>query len=713
MGVVWAADDPRLKRRVALKFVKKNTAAPEAVDRHLREARAASALNHPGICQVYDVGDWEDYSYLVMELLEGETLEQRVARGSVEPEEVLSIADQVCSAVGAAHGRGIVHRDLKLSNIFLQQTYDGVRVKVLDFGLAKASSSAVGESAETLMEAASTQPGTVLGTVAYMSPEQALGKPVGPPSDVFSLGAVIFEMATGEKAFRGATLGAIIQSILQHTPTWPATSRRLPRQLVQATEKALRKEPAERFATASALRDGLRSTSETVPEPGQQTRWWLLAGALMVIVLVGMTLAGLLGKTDEGDEPSTPARRAAPVIAVLPFTNSSGDPDQDYFGEGLAEEIINELSRYPEFSVLARSSTSRYRGTDLGALEVARALEADFLLDGRVRRSQDTIRLRVELSEGATGTNLWSETYDRRLTPDNLFELQDELTHQVVTATAGSYGAIVRSQLPGARAKPPTRLRSYDCVLRAYHYLQSHTAENHLAARACLEEVVAAETDYVESQAWLGYIYAEQYHHRWNEPGTYDSLDRALEVGEAAVNLGPASQVAHGTLALTLFFRGDYERARVESYRAIELAPNNALWLGLIGTYLTQLEDFEKGLPMVARAIELNPHPPLWINMAFFYEDYQGRDYEQALAHARTIRQGDFRTPLFVAACLGQLGRSAEAQPLLARMQELWQRDPMEIRDELVRRRAFSPNLTDHLIEGLRLAGWNPGEAAR
>ncbi len=715
MGIVWAAADSRLGRQVALKFVKPGTETPGAVDRHLREARAASALNHPGICQVHDIGEWEDHRYLVMELLEGETLEERIARGPLEPDEITSIADQVCDAVGAAHAQGIVHRDLKPSNVFLQEADDGARVKVLDFGLARASPSPVSETAETevLAEAARTQPGTILGTLAYMSPEQALGEPVGTASDVFSLGSVLFEMATGERAFRGATLGAIVQSILQDTPNWPEDSSRLPRSLVQATEKALRKAPGERYEDARALRDGVRSGSR--PEPIAATvrnvrprRWPWAVAALTVVLLGGAYVRFFAATPEEPGDPAGSAARAVPTLAVLPFSNTSGDPDQDYFGEGLAEGIINELSRYPELNVLARSSTSRYRESDLGPKEIAAVLDADFLLDGRVRRSRDTIRLSVELSEGETGTNLWAETYERQLTPDNLFEMQDELTHHVVTATAGAYGAIVRAQLPGTRAKPPTSLRSYDCVLRAYEYLQSHTRENHLATRECLEEVVSAEQDYVESQAWLGYIYAEQYHHRWNEPGTYDSLDRALEVGEAAVDLGPASQAAHGTLALTLFFRGDYDRARVESYRTIELGPNNALWLGLIGTYLAQLDDFENGLPMVARAIELNPHPPLWINMAFFYEDYQNGDYEAALAHARTVRQGDFRTPLFEAASLGKLGRSAEAQPLPVRMQELWQRDPGELRDELIQRHAFSPSLTDHLVEGLRLAGWSP-----
>jgi adenylate cyclase len=287
------------------------------------------------------------------------------------------------------------------------------------------------------------------------------------------------------------------------------------------------------------------------------------------------------------------------------------------------------------------------------------------------------------------------------------FELQDELAQQVVSAIAGSYGALTRAALPGARRKPPASLDSYDCVLRAYEYLQVHTAENHLAARDCLEGVIEADPDYVDGLAWLSYLYAEEYHHRRNErTDEYDALDRALELAEKAVGLDTANHVAHGTLSLVLFFRGEYERATIEGYRTIELSPNNALWLLLIGTYLAQQEDFEHGLPMVRKAIALTPHPPGWITMPFFYDDYRHGRYELALDEARGMDGGgDFRAPLFVAAAYGQLGRPDAAGPALDELRELWSRPVGELRRELIERHALKPGLADHLMEGLAKAG--------
>jgi adenylate cyclase len=399
-----------------------------------------------------------------------------------------------------------------------------------------------------------------------------------------------------------------------------------------------------------------------------------------------------------------------PSIAVLPFTNASGDPDQEYFSIGLTEDIITELSRYRELAVIAHFSTADFKknNADAGLTEIGATLRARYVLQGSVFRQGDRIRINVRLSDAIESRSVWGTTYERDLTVQDLFAIQDDLTQQVVSAIAGTYGALVRAELSALRGKPPTHLRSYDCVLRANDYLQNHTSENHALARDCLEKVVEAEPDYADGLAWLGYIYGEEYHHRRNErPDEYDALDRALELGLEAVRLDGASHVTHGNLGLTYYFRGDYERGDLESRRAIELAPNHAMWLAVVGLNYIQRENFDEGVPMVDRAIELfTPHPPGWVRMAKFLDHYAHERYEEALVEMQaTVMPEDFRLPLFLAAAYGQLGRPEDAGPALEELRRIWTLPVSELRAELIERHAHSAGLTDHLLEGLTKAG--------
>jgi len=397
----------------------------------------------------------------------------------------------------------------------------------------------------------------------------------------------------------------------------------------------------------------------------------------------------------------------AVIIAVLPFTNASGDPDQEYLANGLTEELITQLSKYQELMVVARSSILKYKDLPVDIREVGEALGIRYLLQGTVQKSGDKMRLTAQLSDSSNGRQIWGESYDRDLTASDFFSLQDELTDEVLSAIAGSYGALFQAELAQARRKPPSSLDAYDCVLRVYDYLQIHSGEKHLAARDCLENAVDESSDYVDALAWLAYLYGEEYHHRWNaRPDEYDALDRALQAGEDAVQLDAVSQVAHGCLAMTLFMRGDYDRATVEAQRAVDLNPRNAVWLGLMGLYLSQLGDSERGLPMVREATLLSPHPPAWMHMAYFYDHYLNGRYNEALNEARLLDwDGDFRIPLFVAASYGQLGRIDEAAPALAELRALWSMPVEDLGPELIERHAIAPELTDLLLEGLAKAG--------
>jgi len=736
MGVVWKAEDTRLHRSVALKFFREEREQdPQAVDRHLREARAASALNHPNICSIYDIGEWHGRHYIVMELLEGRSLQQHIGAEPLQLEEAIDLAIQITDGLAAAHAKGIIHRDIKPANIFVvTEGSSAPRAKILDFGLAKLSAgsghlASEGDATQTALTV--TTPGAVVGTVSYMSPEQALGKELDPRSDVFSMGVVLYEMLTAHRPFEGDTSAAVFDAILNRAPTAPVElNDEVPAELDQIINKALEKDPALRYQSAADLGADLKrlrrdSAADQLTEPppsrlpDARSRWgWVLAATAAIVAVVLTTFVirysgdrsaseDDLAPAGSGNPTTQTAATSGPSIAVLPFTNASGDPSQDYFSDGLAADISTELARYRELSVIARSSTALYAGQEIDVRETGRALGARYLLQGSVRKVGDRIRLNVQLSDTEDGRTVWDTRYERDLTAANIFDLQDDLTSRVVNEIAGTYGALTRAGLPDARRKPPASMEGYDCVLRVYEYLHVHTPENHFAARECLETVLENDPDFADGNAWLGYLYGDQYHHRWNEEtDLYDSLDRAKRYVDTAMRLDPTSHVVHGATALTLYFRGDYERARMESLKTIELNPNDAIWLALMGLYLVQQEDFENGMPLYNKALEVDPYPPPWRGMGTFYEHYHLRRYDEALEDARSIEMsGDFRTPLFMAAALGQLGRVQDAEPHLEEMLEHWGRPPSELRLELIQRHALSQGLTDHLLDGLAKAG--------
>ncbi|NIM01687.1 MAG: protein kinase, partial [Acidobacteria bacterium] len=618
MGVVWKAEDPRLQRQVALKFVPESDSSAATVDRYLREARAASALNHPNICSIYDIGEWEGRRFIVMELLEGRPLNEHIGGKPMEIDAAIELAVQLAGAIGAAHAKGIVHRDIKPDNIFI--TNDGT-AKILDFGLAKlGSGEEPGEDDETRTALGQTRPGAIVGTVAYMSPEQALGDQLDARTDVFSLGVVLYEMITARRAFDGKTSAAVFDQILNRAPTAPVDfNTQVPIELQNIVNRALEKDPALRYQSAADLaadlkrlrRDSAERPGGAPPAATAGQHWWpkvVVGIALVAAISIAANMLLRTERTEPAAAAPQPGVSGAPSIAVLPFTNESGDQEQEYFSVGLTDAIITELSRYRELAVIAHFSTAdfqkKHANAELG--EIGATLRARYVLQGNVFKQGDRLRINVRLSDAIERREVWGTSYDRDLTVQDVFEVQDDLTQQVVSQIAGTYGAVARAEISHRRRRPPAKLKSYDCVLRAYEYLHIHKDEQHASTRDCLEQVVEEEPDYAEGLAWLGYIYAEEYHHRRNERlDEYDPLDRALELGLEAVRLDDASHVTHGTLSLTYYFRGDYERAIAENRRAMELAPNNATWLAIMGLYLIQREDFEQGTPMVDRAIEL------------------------------------------------------------------------------------------------------------
>ncbi len=723
MGVVWKAEDTRLHRYVALKFVPEEDGEDgQTVDRHLREARAASALNHPHICSIHDIGESEGRRFIVMELLEGQSLHDLIRGTALEIETAVDLAAQVADALGAAHDKGIVHRDIKSANIFVVgDVTASPHAKMLDFGLAKLAGGPAHPTSPddaTRTELDRTAPGSVVGTVSYMSPEQALGKDLDRRTDIFSLGVVLYEMITGRRAFEGNTSAAVFDAILNRAPTAPVElNARVPAELQRIVNKALEKDPELRYQSAAELRADLKrlqrdapssATRDPVAIPPAATgpRRARIIGVAVAVLLVALAAVALWQMVDR-DAPTAPESAPAkgPSIAVLPFVNDSGDPDQDYFSNGLTEEIVTELTRFPDLFVIARHSTSVYDGDTADLRQVSADLGGvRYVLQGNVRKAGDTVRVTAELSDARDGVTLWRNSYTRDLTAGDFFSLQDDLTQQVVNAIAGSEGALSRAGLAEARRKPPSSLDSYDCILRAYNYLHDHTAAEHLAARDCLRRAVELEPDYPDALAWLAYTLAEEHRHRWHGDVEPETLDRALEAAERAVGLDPANQVAHAALALTHYQRGEFDRFRVEADRAIALNPNYALWQAYMGIRFSQLTEFDRAVPMARKALELTPNPPTWYYAALFFDHYHNGRYEDALAEVQKWRTEDYRNSLYRAATFAQLGRFDEAREAVVEMEAFGPELPEDLHKDFVDRHGIAPELAEHLLEGLAKA---------
>ncbi len=436
----------------------------------------------------------------------------------------------------------------------------------------------------------------------------------------------------------------------------------------------------------------------------------VIVGATAVIGLLLAVGVGLKVQQQQASpiRDSTLPMPAGPSIAVLPFSNLSKDPEQEYFADGLAEDILTRLSRFSDIKVIGRNSSFKYKGQAVDVRTVGRDLGVGFVLEGSVRRLPKTIRVTAQLLETKTGNHLWADAYDLPANAVTLLQLQDDITNRVVSMLADTTGVISRRQYADASAKPTSSLTTYDCILRARAYLAALTAETHLAARTCLEKAVQQEPNHPDLWAWLGVIYPDEGWAQYNpRPGEYDPLEKGLRAAQRAVELAPSSQLAHFSLAGAHFFRREIDKFRAEADIVVQLNPNDATFVsGIGGFFVYSGADEEKGIQLVKRAENLNPFNPEYYQFAYFHYYYRRGNYKDALAAIQKIYIPDYYWyPLCLAAVYAQLGRIPEAKTAAARLIELYPGFTLQsARKEML---AFSfPELAiKQLAEGLRKAG--------
>jgi serine/threonine protein kinase/tetratricopeptide (TPR) repeat protein len=629
MGVVYKAQDTKLDRLVALKFLPHRLGTDEKEkQRFIQEARAASALDHPNICTIHEIDETDDgQMFIAMAYYEGETLKEKISQGPLEPREALDIAIQIARGLGKAHEREIVHRDMKPANVVI--TKDAVP-KIVDFGLAKLAG-----------RTRITKTGTTVGTAAYMSPEQALGQETDHRTDIWSLGVILYEMLTGVLPFRADIEAALMYLIVNEQPSSVSNiNPKIPREMDSVVVKLLEKDVTLRYQTMDEVVGALHQLRMNM-EAAQQ---------------------GGRGKN----------------IVVLPFENISAEKENEYFSDGLTEELIANLSKLKEIQVISRTTTMQYKGTKKDTRTIGRELSARYILEGSVRKYQDNLRITAQLIDVETDAHLWAETYKGKLA--DVFDIQEEVSRQIVEALRVELTPIEKI---GLTKRSTLSAEAFDCNLRARDFLYQSTKNSVQFAVQLFQRAIEIDPRYAAAYAGLGEAYATLYQ-RFERKETW--IEKAIESSLKALMYDSTSSEAYAALGFSYFNKKMFEEALTATQKAIELDPNNFSAYWILGRLYHTTDREREAVDVFKKVVVLNPDFYSAIaDLVGVYERLGEKEkYEEALRNLLQMfprylsrHPDDARAHMFYAIALAQSQKLSEGKVEALKALELSPGDPL------------------------------------